>query len=106
MRNEDFTEIQRKMDAEEEIRRRENATLKDIEQQESDLCEIAKLENMIERCEPEKLELAMRFDEQVKKLSSYVPEAGFTADDDLASFLAKHNKMLLALQEKSTHLQK
>ena len=99
MRNEDFNTVQKKMDDEEEMRRSKNATLKEIEQKESELREIHELQNEINRCEPENVKLRQKLNEQVK-------EAGFTADSDLASFSAKHDEMLLNLQEKREELKK
>ena len=57
MRNEDFNTVQKKMDDEEEMRRSKNATLKEIEQKESELREIHELQNEINRCEPENVKL-------------------------------------------------
>ena len=106
MRNEDFNTVQKKMDDEEEMRRSKNATLKEIEQKESELREIHELQNEINRCEPENVKLRQKLNEQVKELRDNVKEAGFTADSDLASFSAKHDEMLLNLQEKREELQK
>ena len=106
MRNEDFNTVQKKMDDEEEMRRSKNATLKDIKQQENELEEIHELQNEINRCEPENVKLRQKLNEQVKELRDNVKEAGFTADSDLASFSAKHDEMLLNLQEKREELKK
>ena len=57
MLNKDFSAIQNKMEAEEEMRRLKNTTLKEIEQKESELREIHELQNEINRCEPENVKL-------------------------------------------------
>ena len=106
MLNEDFSAIQNKMEAEEKMRRLKNTTLKEIEQQENELREIHELQNEINRCEPDNVKLRQKLNEQVKELRDNVKEAGFTADSDLASFSAKHDEMLLNLQEKREELKK
>ena len=106
MKNEDFIDIQRKMVAEEEREKMKNTTLKEIQQQQRVLSEIVELESEIDRCEPERIKLVQKLEEQVKKLTSDVPEAGFTVEDNLDSFSATYSKLLCDLQLKRNHLQR
>lgn len=104
MYNEDFSEVKHIMVDEEERMRLKHATLQEIAQQEADLCEIEKLKSKVECLEPDVLQLTQKLDEQMKKLSRDFPEAGLTADNDLASFSAKHAEVHLDLQEKRDQL--
>ena len=105
MLNEDFIAIQRNMEDEDNWEKIRNTTLKEIQQQERELNEIAELENMIGRRESERIELVQELEELVKKLTSDVPELGFTANDGLISFSTKRCNMQSVLQQKRNHLQ-
>ena len=63
MLNEDFIAIQRNMEDEDNWEKIRNTTLKEIQQQERELNEIAELENMIGRRESERIELVQELEE-------------------------------------------
>ena len=101
MINEDFVAIKQRMEDEEQREKIKNTTLKEIQQQQEELSEIAALEKEIN----ERRKHVQEMKEQLKKLTGDVPEAGFTVDDDPDSLSAKHYTMQCDLQQKRNHLQ-
>lgn len=101
MFNDDFITIQRTLEDEEKTRKLKHATLQEIAQLESDLQEIKELETKIDELKSNVVQQKAILGEEVEALNADFPEAGLTADSDIAT---KHTNILLAYQEKEGQL--